>query len=549
MSQNWHNFFYGAFDPAGTLTLDKLPGALWVQALSRTALRLQRLVADPAPGRRGSPHHPGALPRRAPPGRPEAGIAAAVVLALSPAAVTLNRGNIPDTLMILLLVLAADSTVTAMRRGRWISIVMAGVWTALAFDAKMIEAWAILPVLGLAYLVAGRETLWPRLAKIVCPGAVALVISLAYMALVRLRRRRSARTSTAVARRTRSSTWSSPTTAWAGWARHHRTRWPSRHWPRRCSARWRPRRRPSACCAVATDVTSGGCCRPPPSPAWPSWWPDGASGVPTWCAPVAVLFGSWLVVFSVLLSFSKAINAYYTAALAPPVAGLLAIGGVLAWTHRRRPIVLLTVAGTVLVTTGLAVVLVPKSGTGVVHGFRYLVLLVGLVAVGGLVLGRLASGQAGRPRPGLGWGPRRPRLGGLCVGGRRAPPGPRGGQRDGGGQSTRVRSTLRSSRRRARRTTRTTSVRSAHRPGWPRCARSKGPHLGSVRLRPPSWPRPTSTPPANRCCPSAGTPVSSPPRRRPPWPRGWRRGSSMPRSSPHPLPRRPRRTSISTAGQ
>jgi len=42
---------------------------------------------------------------------------------------------------------------------------------------------------------------------------------------------------------------------------------------------------------------------------------------------------------------------------------------------------LLTVAGTVLVTTGLAAVLVPKSGTGVVHGFRYLVILVGLVAV------------------------------------------------------------------------------------------------------------------------------------------------------------------------
>jgi hypothetical protein len=32
MSMSWHNFIYGAFDPAGTITLDKLPGAFWVQA-------------------------------------------------------------------------------------------------------------------------------------------------------------------------------------------------------------------------------------------------------------------------------------------------------------------------------------------------------------------------------------------------------------------------------------------------------------------------------------------------------------------------------------
>ncbi len=32
MSMSWHNFFFAAFDPAGTVTVDKLPGAFWVQA-------------------------------------------------------------------------------------------------------------------------------------------------------------------------------------------------------------------------------------------------------------------------------------------------------------------------------------------------------------------------------------------------------------------------------------------------------------------------------------------------------------------------------------
>lgn len=34
MSMSWHTFIFGAFDPAGAITLDKLPGAFWVQALA-----------------------------------------------------------------------------------------------------------------------------------------------------------------------------------------------------------------------------------------------------------------------------------------------------------------------------------------------------------------------------------------------------------------------------------------------------------------------------------------------------------------------------------
>jgi len=34
MSESWHDFLFGAFDPRGTVTVDKLPGALWMQALS-----------------------------------------------------------------------------------------------------------------------------------------------------------------------------------------------------------------------------------------------------------------------------------------------------------------------------------------------------------------------------------------------------------------------------------------------------------------------------------------------------------------------------------
>ena len=187
MSERWHDFVFGAFDPLGTITVDKLPGALWVQAISvrlfgwhEWALLLPQAVE-------------GALTvlvlyhcvqRLA---GPLAALLAAVVLAASPATVTLDRGNIPDTLMILLLVLAADSTVTAMRTGRWRSAAMAGLWVALAFQAKMVEAWLVLPALALAYFVAGRpDSALGRLARMAVALAVSALGSLAYMTFVAL---------------------------------------------------------------------------------------------------------------------------------------------------------------------------------------------------------------------------------------------------------------------------------------------------------------------------------------------------------------------------
>jgi 4-amino-4-deoxy-L-arabinose transferase-like glycosyltransferase len=151
MSMSWHDFFYGAFDPAGTMTLDKLPGAFWIQALAVRAFgvhtwvivapqavegvltvlvlyRAVRRLADPA-----------------------AGLAAAVIIAVSPATVALSRGNISDSLMILLLVLAADAVSGAIAGGSQARLVLAAVWVGLAFQAKMM---AVL-VAGTAAYAAG----------------------------------------------------------------------------------------------------------------------------------------------------------------------------------------------------------------------------------------------------------------------------------------------------------------------------------------------------------------------------------------------------------
>ncbi len=187
MSESWHDFFFGAFDPAGTVTVDKLPGALWVQALSLrvfgfhiwalilpqvvegvlTILVLYRAVCRLA--------------------GPVAGLTAAAVLAVTPVTVLLSRGNVSDSLLVLLLVLAADATSAALLSGSLWQLLLAGVWVGLAFQAKMVQAWLVLPALAAAYLLAAPAVrLRTRCAHVALAGLVSVAVSLCWMTAVSL---------------------------------------------------------------------------------------------------------------------------------------------------------------------------------------------------------------------------------------------------------------------------------------------------------------------------------------------------------------------------
>ena len=380
MAQSWHDFGFGAFDPAGTITVDKLPGALWVQALSvrlfgfhEWAIMLPQAVE-------------GALTvlvlfhavRRL--AGPLAALVAAVVLAASPATMTLDRGNIPDSLMILLVVLAADSTVTLILTGRWRSAVMAAVWIGLAFQAKMVEAWLILPALGLAYLVAGRGTIGQRLSRIAVLAGTVVVVSLSYMTVFTL----TPASQRPYADGSTTNSIYHQVFEYNGFARVGQSS-PNK--------------------LMGETLGSPLFTQPSPPPAWNRLL-TGSYGRDTgWLLPAALiaavsvvvarrraprtdpwragalLWGVWLVVFGVAFSVSTTMNSYYTGALSPAVAGLLGLGGALAWRHRDRPGVVLLSAGTVLVTVGYAAWLLPPEGTGLPPWLAPAAVVVGLAAV------------------------------------------------------------------------------------------------------------------------------------------------------------------------
>ena len=195
MSMSWHNFIFGAFDPAGTITLDKLPGAFWIQALSVRAFGFHPWAIVLPQAIEGVLtvlvlYH--AVSRLA---GTAAGLIAALVLAVSPATVALDRGNISDSLLILLLVLAADAVSGAITAGAEGSrtlgegiggVVLAAVWVGLAFQTKMIQAWMVLPALGLAYLLCGPGSVARRAVQLAVAGTLTALVSLSWMIAVSL---------------------------------------------------------------------------------------------------------------------------------------------------------------------------------------------------------------------------------------------------------------------------------------------------------------------------------------------------------------------------
>ncbi|MFE0461713.1 ArnT family glycosyltransferase [Kitasatospora sp. NPDC058965] len=180
MAGSWHAFCYDAFDPRATTTLDKLPGAFWVQALSVRAFgysvwamvlpqvvegTLAVLVLHRAVRRIG-----GAAPA----------LIAAAVLATSPVTLASTRGNLSEPLYLLLLLLAADAVLRLVLLGRRRSGWAAAAWIALAFQAKMTEAWFLLPALVLTLVVAaprGRRLRAALHAALLTVTAAALSLS------------------------------------------------------------------------------------------------------------------------------------------------------------------------------------------------------------------------------------------------------------------------------------------------------------------------------------------------------------------------------------
>jgi 4-amino-4-deoxy-L-arabinose transferase-like glycosyltransferase len=186
MTTSWHNFLFGAFDPAGVMTVDKPPLALWVQAASAKLFgfsSLSMLVPQALMGV-AAVALVYDLTRRVW-GRP-AGFLAGLVLALTPISVAIARHNNPDMLLVLCCVAALWFVVRGLADGRTRWLVLAGVMIGLGFETKMAAALIVVPGLAAAWLwvaprggrAAIRQLLAAGVAMVVVGGAWPLLVAL-----------------------------------------------------------------------------------------------------------------------------------------------------------------------------------------------------------------------------------------------------------------------------------------------------------------------------------------------------------------------------------
>lgn len=168
-------FFYNSFDPAGFISLDKPPIAFWIQTVFAAVL-----------GYSGwSIHLPQALAGIAsvalfyrlvrPVGAPAA-VVAALLLAIMPIAVAVDRSNNTDSWLIFFLLLAARIAL----RGRGLSLVVAMALLGLAFNTKMLAALVCGPALLAGWLLAGTLDWRQRLAWMTAAAVTLAVVSLSW---------------------------------------------------------------------------------------------------------------------------------------------------------------------------------------------------------------------------------------------------------------------------------------------------------------------------------------------------------------------------------
>lgn len=186
MLQSWSNFFFVAAEPGGSVTVDKPPLGLWVEALFAYFLGVSGFSVI-LPNVLAGTLSIGVLYQMVKTHIGElAGVTAALTLAITPVFIATNRNNTMDGMLVLTLLLAAWACLHATESGdaRW--LLLGAFLVGLGFNIKMLQAFLPLPALYTLYFFSARGT-WFRKALHLGVAALLLVaVSLAWVAAVDL---------------------------------------------------------------------------------------------------------------------------------------------------------------------------------------------------------------------------------------------------------------------------------------------------------------------------------------------------------------------------
>ena len=186
MLDNWKAFFFASFDAAGFVTVDKPPAGLWVQTAFAKLFGFHGVVlllpsSLSAIASVALVYH---LVRRG--FGAAAGLLAALAMAVTPIAVAASRTNNLDSLLVLVLLLAAWAVLKAAETGRLSLLLGGAALVGLGFTIKMLQAYLVVPAFALVYLVTAPVSVVRRIGQLALAGAVLAAFSLSWPLAVEL---------------------------------------------------------------------------------------------------------------------------------------------------------------------------------------------------------------------------------------------------------------------------------------------------------------------------------------------------------------------------
>ena len=395
-SQDWTAWFFGSSDSANAITVDKPPAALWITGLSVRLFGLNSwsiLVPQAVMGVATAWLVYLAVRRAARPATGDdrlahlGGLLAGAVMALTPVATLMFRFNNPDALLVLLMTAAAYAVLRSIQDARFRWLLLAGVFLGFGFLTKQLQVLLVVPGLAVAYLLAAPVRLGKRLLHLAGAGAALAASAGWWLAAVEL-----------VPAESRPYIGGSQTNSileltlgYNGLGRLN---------------------------GDETGSVGGG--NGWGTPGLLRLFNNEFGGQIAWLLPSVlilagallwigrraprtdavrasvVIWGLWVAVTGLTFSFMAGIiHPYYMVALAPGVAGLAGLGGVLLWQRRSLPAAAVPLAAALAAAAAMAFQLLGRS-PAYVPWLRWAVLILALLAVVLLLLPLAPGGGVGR---------------------------------------------------------------------------------------------------------------------------------------------------------
>ncbi|MFC7867896.1 glycosyltransferase family 39 protein [Streptomyces murinus] len=392
-SASWKALFFGSLDAGNAITVDKPPASLWPMELSVRIFGLNSwaiLVPEVLMGVATVAVVYAAVRRRS---GPVAGLLAGAVLALTPVAALMFRFNNPDAMLALLMSGACYLVVRALEDGRTRWLVWAGAAIGLAFLAKTLQAFLILPPLAVVYAVCAPVPLKKRLGQLAAATLALVVAGGWWVAIVEL--------------------WPAASRPYIGGSQHNS--FLELTFGYNGFGRLSGEETGSVGGGGGPGGGAGGGMWG--ETGWSRMFDSETGGQISWLLPAALIllvaglvatrryrrtsvtrgallvWGGSLVTTMVVFSYMAGIfHQYYTVALAPYLAAVIGMGAGLLWERRGQVWAALALAASVVAAAAWGYVLLNRTPT-------YLPWLKWLVLVGGLVaaLGLIFAGRLTRP--------------------------------------------------------------------------------------------------------------------------------------------------------